>query len=277
MSSEGTGQGSGSRSSSAGVWASVIAVVVLAAVVGGGVAIKVVMDRRRAAEQAQRSAVAQIEAETDAARKAAAEEYEKNDGMVSSERQRQLLEKIEAVGQQAGGDAEKVTTAIVAIGRDWTDMGDRYTKFVSTFAEAGGLAPQSLTSLETIDARLRMLQEGRAVNDEIARSVRGGSARLEAMLIEKGMRAQDARANAAAAAAKWGTMLEMRDIQTRFLQSATDYLTVLREQWGAWEISGSDGTVMFERQEAADRFNDASQRVLKASEEEAAWMKAYAK
>lgn len=281
MASDGGGQsgsGAGGRSSSSmGVWASVIAVAVLAGVVGAGLAIKAFKDRRDQQRQAEKAAIAQIQAESDAARQAAAAEYEKTGGNVSGDHQRELLEKVESVGKQAGGDTEKVTSAVVAIGRDWTAMGERYTAFVTKFGEAGGLAPASLDSLEKIDARLRIVQDGRTVNDEITRAVRGGGARLESMLIEKGMRAKDARDAAAGAASKWATALEMRDIQTRFLASATDYLTVLREQWGAWEVDPSDGKVMFQQQEAADRFNDATQRVLKAGEDEAAWMKAYAK
>jgi hypothetical protein len=262
--------------SSRPIWATIGLVAFLLLVVGGGVALKVIRERNLAKQRADQAAIAKLEAESAAARQAIAAEYEQT-GEVSAEHQDKLIKNMEAMGKATGGDLEKLTSSVSVIAREWADLSTKYTDFVDTFSKAGGLQLDSLDSLEKIDGRIAIVLEGRRWNDEITRSVRGGSDRLEKMLLDKGFTPKRAQEDAAVAAEKWGTLLEMRAIQSRFLSSCMDYLTILREQWGAWQIDPNSGQVVFEKTEAIDQFNDAAQRVQKASEEEAQWMKNYAK
>ncbi len=149
--------------------------------------------------------------------------------------------------------------------REFNAQHQPYNDRIDDFSQMGGTDPATLTSAADIESRIELIAELKGMNAEIKRYLRTSPQRHESAMIQAGVPAARARAFADgfSRGANFSTLVKIRELDDRIFDAMTDYLRVLLDHHGTWEID-ANGAVWFDESvpdDAVMAFNDHADRI----------------
>jgi hypothetical protein len=155
--------------------------------------------------------------------------------------------------EAAKDEAKKVVEDVVG---KTNDLGQELLK-------SGGLNPRTMTSEKVIDERLALVRKLRKSNDETITKLSSMDGQVNAVFEKYGVSNKDREAywKSPNDGGEWlRTAQQSRELDRQMLKEMETYLSILRDQFGKWEIAGN-GVMSFDYDDAKNGFNASSQRL----------------
>ena len=171
---------------------------------------------------------------------------------VAPERARQIADTLE---RAASGTPDAIMARAAAdLLREMAQHAQPYEQAARQLMAAGGVQPAGLDTVAAIDARLKLVQEFAAANEQFDQVLAAVPAQTRARLKQAG--APDVAAEAFMRGANRNLILvrEVRRTDRQLAVLMADTLGLLKSAWGAWELDRSTGSLLFERDADLNRY-----------------------
>lgn len=168
------------------------------------------------------------------------------------------------------GDEAAAMRSSSSLMSEFAERNQQFTAVIDRFAQLGGLDPSTIKSREDVQQRLDLTRQFLALNESFALHVKNTPRRFRELLMKEGVEQRKlARAESEFANGfKLRLQIKLREVEKRFGESASAYLSVLHEEWGQWKLDPASGQVVFEDESAIGRFNRASESLQAAMKAE---------
>jgi hypothetical protein len=195
----------------------------------------------------------------------------------SPEQAERLAAAMRAAGAGASPEQAMLLEAGASFTQEMATLSRSYYELVNAFVGAGGYDPASLTTAEAIDARRAMVDELDAANSDFLTTMNELKVRHPReirALAAKGVPRSEINAYLAgfeASTPNFELARQIRRTDTDLCRHGREYLAVLRENFGSWEVM-PDGQIQFGESisdATMERFNTAAQGMATASQEQA--------
>lgn len=154
---------------------------------------------------------------------------------------------LNEAAESASGVDKQITTAIAEVIPQLHNDARAYGIAVDAFSDAGGIYGETLVSVESINERLRLLDEYEHSHDSLAKTVRGYVDDVAAAMRRNGAPEENVVLfkNMISTSVSMRAKIKQCDVEEQRITSIRQYLEFLRDHFGKWRYSLENNRTTF--------------------------------